>query len=364
MRQKSRLKRNYNGRSFPFRWSLRGEKSVRFSNLGFTLIELLVAGVLSAVVILVAWSGLISAMNMSQEAQARSSRQAELNKALDFMTNEIRMARSINASSTLTANGTTVSLSDVVASAGVNLPNLGSYGTLGLYLERPTSSDIPAICPTGGPNAGLPPPTPADFDPVVYDIRPSPSGWLKPTMVSRYGRVPTADGTVNPCSNPVSSDPIVDALSATRSSTPTCSGVLSGAGGFYSCVDGKQVNLLFQSDINQVEAKQVSSTVASRVLDIQPQVVSSSACPGEASLRSPSQTTKKSKIKFINQRTTPVKVYWLDSSGARVLYFDLAPNQKVDQSTFDRHVWVVTDATQACVNIFVATSKDSIATIQ
>lgn len=169
---------------------------------GFTLIELLVAGVLSVVVILVTWSGLVSAMSMSQAAEARSARQAELNRALDFMTNEIRMARSINAtlapsansgapggaspspskaksdpneSASLTMTSTTASLSDVVTSAGVNLSSLGSYGTLGLYLERPTRS-VPAICPAGGPNAGAPPPTPADFDPIVYDIRPSTSG--------------------------------------------------------------------------------------------------------------------------------------------------------------------------------------------
>jgi prepilin-type N-terminal cleavage/methylation domain-containing protein len=270
MKQKSNFKHNYNDKSFPFRWILRRKNSIQFSNQGFTLIELLVAGAISAIVILVAWSGLVSAMNMSQEAQARSARQSELNKALDFMTNEIRMARSINASSTLTANGTTITLPNVVTSAGVNLTNLGSYGTLGLYLERPTAPNIPAICPVGGPNAGAPPPTPADFDPVVYDIRPSLSGWLQPRMVARYGRVPAADGTINPCSNPVSSDPMVDALSVSRPSPPPCSGVLSGSGGFYSCVDGKQANLFFQSDVSNVEVRQVSSTVTSRLSTINP----------------------------------------------------------------------------------------------
>lgn len=215
-----------------------GLRQRQSAGAGFTLVELLVAGVISTIVILVAWSGLVSAMSISQTAQARSARQAELNRALDFMTNEIRMARSINQSATLTANGTTVSLNDVVTSAGVNLASLGSYGTLGLYLERPIA-EAPTICPVGGPNAGAAPPAPADFDPIVYDIRPSPSGWLQPRMVARYGRVPLADGTINPCSSPVSSDPMVDALSTTMKTTPTCSGVLSGDGGFYSCVEGK-----------------------------------------------------------------------------------------------------------------------------
>jgi type II secretory pathway pseudopilin PulG len=362
MKRKSNFKHNLNGRSFPFKWLLRGEKSIQFSDGGFTLIELLVAGVISTIVILVAWSGLVSAMNMSQEAQARSARQSELNKALDFMTNEIRMARSINESSTLTANGTTVTLPDVVTSAGVNLANLGSYGTVGLYLERPTAPNIPTICPVGGPNAGMPPPAPADFDPIVYDIRPSPSGWLQPTMVARYGRVPTADGTINPCSSPVSSDPMIDALSTTRPSNPTCSGVLSGAGGFYSCVEGKQVNLFFQSDISKVEARQVSSAVTSRVMQIQPSVVASSACAGEASLRS--KLGLLAVMTFVNQKNVPVKVYWLDYSGARVFRFDLAPNQGRVEITYLGHPWVVTDSSQSCLDIFVAKQLSSVANIQ
>jgi prepilin-type N-terminal cleavage/methylation domain-containing protein len=330
---------------------------------GFTLIELLVAGVVSAIVILVAWSGLVSAMNMSQEAQARSARQSELNKALDFMTNEIRMARSINASSTLSANGTTITLPDVVTSAGVNPANLGSYGTLGLYLERPTAPNIPAICPAGGPNAGAPPPAPADFDPIVYDIRPSPSGWLQPTMVARYGRVPAADGTINPCSSPVSSDPMIDALSATRASAPTCSGVLSGSGGFYSCVTGKQVDLFFQSEISQAETRQASTAVVSRVLDVQPPALAATACPGESSLKS-QVGGKPSTITFINQRNTVVKGYWLDYNGARVYRFDLAPDQTLRQDTYDKHHWVITDSSQGCVDIFVAKKNNSVAIIR
>lgn len=362
MKQPPRLSRN-NLRGFSLIRPFRREKFAPSSNEGFTLIELLVAGILGAVVILVAWSGLISAMSMSQEAQSRSARQTELNKALDFMTNEIRMARSINASSTLTANGTTVTLPDVVTSAGVNLANLGSYGTLGLYLERPTGTNIPAICPVGGPNAGVAPPTPADFDPIVYDIRPSPSGWLQPTMLARYGRVPAADGTINPCSSPVSSDPMIDSLSVTRQSNPTCSGVLSGAGGFYSCVEGQQVNLFFQSDISNVEARQVSSTVVSRVLDIQPQTASSAGCPEEASLRS-SSNTKKAKLTFINQKGIPIQIYWINDSGTRVFYNSLSPSRSLKVKTNLNNSWIVTDSSNVCLGIFTTQSEKSAAIIQ
>lgn len=356
---------------------------------GFTLIELLVAGVLSVVVILVTWSGLVSAMSMSQAAEARSARQAELNRALDFMTNEIRMARSINAtlapsansgapggaspspskaksdpneSASLTMTSTTASLSDVVTSAGVNLSSLGSYGTLGLYLERPTRS-VPAICPAGGPNAGAPPPTPADFDPIVYDIRPSTSGWLQPRMLTRYGRAPDADGTIDPCKSPVSSDPIIDALSTNRQNMPTCSGMLSGDGGFYSCVEGRQANLFFQSDVSKIEVRQVNSTVSSRVHSIQPSSISSSGCGGEANLRSQSGTSP-STILFVNEKTVPVKVYWLNYSGAREYFFGLDPNQSLTQPTFITHPWVVTDSNDVCLDVFVSNAQTSSAILQ
>jgi hypothetical protein len=206
---------------------------------------------------------------MTQAAEARTARQTELNQALDFMTNEIRMARTINQSAAAKANGSTVTLEDVVTSSGLPLSNLGSYGDIGLYLERQTSSTIPAICPAGGPNAGSPPPAPADYDQVVYDIRPSPNGWLTPKILMRYGRVPNSSGIINPCSNPISGDPMADALAATRT-PPACSGVLSGNGGFYSCVTDNQADLLFQSAINNVETKQVSSSVSSRLQSLNP----------------------------------------------------------------------------------------------
>lgn len=238
-------------------------------NLGFTLIELLIASLLVSVVILIAWTGLLSIMNMTQAAEARTARQAELTQALDFMTNEIRMARSINQSSTVKANGSTVPLADVVTSTGLNLADLGSYGDIGLYIERDTSPNIPATCPANGPNAGLPPPAPADYDRIVYDIRPSPNGWLTPKILMRYGRVPSADGAINPCSTPISGDPMADALAATRT-PPSCAGVLSGNGGFYSCITNNQADLLFQSAISNVGTRQVTSSVVSRLQSITP----------------------------------------------------------------------------------------------
>jgi type II secretory pathway pseudopilin PulG len=361
MKPASHLNSHHSLRLFGIK--LKRRKSARaYSVGGFTLIELIVAGAISVIVILVAWSGLVSAMNISQVAQARVERQTELNRALDFMTNEIRMARSINQSSTLTANGTNVQLSDVVRSAGVSLANLGNYGTLGLYLEQPIAN-APAICPMGGPSAGVAPPAPADFDPIVYDIRPSSNGWLQPQMVARYGRVPLADGTIDPCSSPVSSDPMMDAISSTMSQTPTCTGTLSGSGGFYSCVNGKEANLFLQSDVTKAEVRQVTSTIASRVFDIQPITASATSCSIEGTLRSVS-TSPASTIEFLNKTANTIKIYWIDYSGARQYYVDLPPNQSATEQSYDTHPWVVTDAGGNCLDVFVAGKTASLATVQ
>ncbi|ABW30794.1 hypothetical protein AM1_5853 [Acaryochloris marina MBIC11017] len=46
----------------------------------------------------------------------------------------------------------------------------------------------------------------------MYDVRPSTRDWLAPNSVYRFGRVPRSDGSIDPCSNPVASDTLVDAI--------------------------------------------------------------------------------------------------------------------------------------------------------
>jgi hypothetical protein len=49
------------------------------------------------------------------------------------------------------------------------------------------------------------------------------------------------------------------------------------------------------------------------------------------------------KITFVNNSHTPLKVYWLNFEGARVLYHTLKPGEVVEQSTFLTHPWLITD---------------------
>ena len=78
----------------------------------------MIASLLTTVVILLAWTGLLSAINMSNKAQAITSRKLELTTALDVITQEVRQAQLINQSGNVISNGNDVSLEDVIDQSG------------------------------------------------------------------------------------------------------------------------------------------------------------------------------------------------------------------------------------------------------
>lgn len=247
-----------------FRASLHDRHSV--DEKGVTLVELLTAAVITSLVTSLIGFGVITATQANKRTESIAARRHDLSRAFDFISNEIRMAQRINQTNAVVASNSST-LANVVADAGLNLSDLGAYGTLVLYLEVPINSQIPAVCPAGGPNAGSPPPQPAHYDRVVYDVRASGQDWLPPNSIFRYGRVPELDGRINPCSNPISSDTLVDAIANTSDESPACPapGVRVGTGGFQACVKGAQVDLLMRSHIAEVEIHRLNSTATSRL---------------------------------------------------------------------------------------------------
>jgi prepilin-type N-terminal cleavage/methylation domain-containing protein len=247
--------------------------SYKFSK-GFTLAELLVAILISTMVIVLASFALVAITSIDNKAEARIERQIDLNRAFDFMSHEIRMARRINRLADRVADGSanpsnTSYLPNVIGSASspsFDLSKLGSYGTIVLYLEIPITNSIPSICPAGSPNAGSPPPAPTDYDRVVYDIRPTSGSWLNPRVIARYGRIPNVDGSIDPCKNPIASDILVDSISETDIN-PTCASpaVKFGAGGFYACVNGSLVDLFLRGAVGNIESQDVTGRALSRL---------------------------------------------------------------------------------------------------
>jgi len=79
---------------------------------------------------------------------------------------------------------------------------------------------------------------------------------------------------------------------------------------------------------------------------------SASSCEGEADYAS-QPSHESTDIAFVNRSDKPVKVYWLNFQGQRVLYNSyLAPGGRHTQQTFIGHNWLVATLTEQCLGIF------------
>ncbi|OWY67542.1 hypothetical protein B7486_31225 [cyanobacterium TDX16] len=230
---------------------------------GFTLVEVLIAVLISTIVVVIAGFALVTITSFDNKAEARTERQIDLNRAFDFMSHEIRMASRINRLEIEVADNSTTTLEKIVEDAGIKA-KLGSYGTLVLYLEIPIDT-IPPSCPPPTASYTVPADYQTGYDKVVYDIRPTTGSWLSPRIIARYGRIPNADGAIDPCKNPVASDILVDSISETDIN-PTCASPAKfGAGGFYACVNGSLVDLFLRGAASGIENQDVTGRAFSRL---------------------------------------------------------------------------------------------------
>lgn len=95
----------------------------------------------------------------------------------------------------------------------------------------------------------------------------------------------------------------------------------------------------------------------------QQQSGASSSCRDERNLRSV-QGNVHTSMKFLNNSNQEVRTYWLDYSGRRVFYKTIPAHGQYTQPTFQTHPWVVTDARDNCINIFVSNQPSAIAEIR
>jgi len=86
-------------------------------------------------------------------------------------------------------------------------------------------------------------------------------------------------------------------------------------------------------------------------------------CSRESFLASVSAVTATS-VQFINETGQTVLVYWLNYSGARVLYKTLGPSQSYLQQTYVTHPWVAADTAGTCVAIFLPAQGPGVARIR
>ncbi len=215
---KSLLKKNYIRAVFaplaPLNRSLIPYKPYQGGWGGFTLVELLIASFIGGLVIAGAGFGLVNIVTANEISEAKTQRRLELNRAIEFLSEEIRMSNKISSASggTFPGSGTGVLLLDIADDPDDTNPNR------------------------------------------VYFIRSSTPTWIDNYTINRASSDYSSSISVSSPSDKV----LVDALDAPSNIDPSstevtditadCTGVSGtflGANGFYACLysDNRTVDL-------------------------------------------------------------------------------------------------------------------------
>lgn len=170
------------------RWFLWANRQRRYSEValsGFTLIELLIAATLTSIVLTLAGQGVVAMMQAENRIGSEITRRTNLNRSLEFIADEIRMAKSVST---------------------------------------PASGAVPT--PTCGTATGVLSLTMPDNSSILYYVHNmsacSSSVWIKPAVIRR---VANGSDTV-----------LVDALT-TPTTLPVCTTSRTGGSGFYACIE-------------------------------------------------------------------------------------------------------------------------------
>jgi prepilin-type N-terminal cleavage/methylation domain-containing protein len=220
---------------------------------GFTLIELLVAISITGIVITLTGSGLYALMSANHRSQTETTERLELEQALAFMTDEIKMSQ------------------QVALYISTKPPKVLKFNDASLsnFNDAAGSSNVqPILVLKPAQNSRL-------KDPIVYYLSapPNKSVWLGPRVIYRWGPTLLQNGnysdgngqdisTIPPDSkieyyNEVLIDRMSD-LKAAEANT-SCDSIYSYAVpsvaerlGFYACIapDGKSVKLWLQKQPN------------------------------------------------------------------------------------------------------------------
>ncbi len=140
---------------------LKIEKTNEFE-AGFTLMELLLALAITGIVISLTGSGLYALMNANQRSQNETSERLELEQAVAFITDEIKMSQQIMKT--------------------IPSPFTGDTGIKGFNPASGSSKIKPILVLSPALNSKL-------KDPIVYYLAdpPNASVWLGPRVIYRWG---------------------------------------------------------------------------------------------------------------------------------------------------------------------------------
>jgi type II secretory pathway pseudopilin PulG len=204
---------------------------------GFTLIELMVASIATVAILAVAGFGLISIVGSRNTADASTIQRQNLNRALNYITDEVRSA------STISLTGSTTGVS--------GFPTLPTGSQVVLVLTVPSVSN------------------PSVSNPIVYYVAPAQLPWLGPNTLVRWGPDINTDGSYNTAS--YNSNVLIDSINTSGASTVCTSGLpvpsVANRKGFYACIDssGKVADVFLVSLFTDTAGLSSSYSVTSRM---------------------------------------------------------------------------------------------------
>lgn len=226
-------------------------------NQGFTLIELLVAIAITGIIITLTGSGLFALMNANQRNQSETTDRLEIEQALAFISDEIKMSRQI----AIDLPSELVNIANFTAS--------GSRSTQPILILHPATSSKLTV-------------------PIIYYLAdpPNQSVWLGPKVIYRWG--PTllqngnySDGKGKDITQPLANaeieyynEVLIDRISD-QSPTPNLDcdpsydpiPTTTPKSGFYACIapDRKSVKLWIEKQPNSSgQSQSINALVVTR----------------------------------------------------------------------------------------------------
>jgi hypothetical protein len=218
---------------------------------GFTITEVLLAGLMMLIVVVVAGNGVINLLRSNYRANADSEIRNNLNRTLEFVSDDVRRARIIAKTAAAITSGQVPSGARAVLAFQIPNPNSPSQAPLGEQIVYYTQ-------------------VPEDKDSLtqVPEDKDSLTG---PRVLWRYG--PSLDENGNYDINTWQRSPVTDMLAETANNTDCPAGfnliatASNAVDGFSACVhnDGKQVILNANAQVRMTTNEEVNYSVSTRV---------------------------------------------------------------------------------------------------
>ncbi|WP_404786211.1 hypothetical protein [Altericista sp. CCNU0014] len=195
----------------------------------------MVTAIATVAILGVAGYGLISILGSKNTADASSIQRQNLNRALNYITDEVRSASAIS-------------------------PSGSTSGIIGFPTLTPGSQVVLILTVPNLPK------------PIVYYVAPAQSPWLGPNNLIRWGPDINPDGSYNTSS--YNSNVLVDSINTSGPNTACSTGLpipsVSNRQGFYACIDssGKVADVyligLFTDSSGLSSTSDVNSRIYSR----------------------------------------------------------------------------------------------------